>query len=52
LGRLDETLLQTKRSPHPPANIQAIFMRMQRCLSCRAEVVIKQGEKAIIFTYW
>jgi len=44
------TLLSTKAFHRiPPANIQAIFMRMQR-ISCRAgEVVIKQGDEGDFF---
>ena len=44
------TLLQTKAFHRiPPANIQAIFMRMQRA-PCRAgEVVIKQGDEGDYF---
>src|SRR5690606_26744720 len=44
------TLLQTKAFHRiPPANIQAIFMRMQR-FSCRAgDVVIKQGDEGDFF---
>ena len=44
------TLLQTKAFHRiPPANIQAIFMRMQRT-PCRAgEVVIKQGDEGDYF---
>src|SRR5579863_2308877 len=44
------TLLQTKAFHRiPPANIQAIFMRLER-LPCRAgEVVIKQGDEGDFF---
>ena len=44
------TLLQTKAFHRiPPANIQAIFMRMQR-INCRAgDVVIKQGDEGDYF---
>ncbi len=44
------TLLQTKAFHRiPPANIQAIFMRMQR-INCRAgDIVIKQGAEGDYF---
>jgi CRP-like cAMP-binding protein len=44
------TLLQTKAFHRiPPANIQAIFMRMQR-INCRAgDVIIKQGDEGDYF---
>ncbi len=44
------TLLQTKAFHRvPPANIQAIFMRMQR-INCRSgDVVIKQGDEGDYF---
>ncbi|MBK7250310.1 MAG: hypothetical protein IPI06_05355 [Gammaproteobacteria bacterium] len=44
------TLLQTKAFQRiPPANIQAIFLRMQR-VQCRAgEVIIKQGAEGDYF---
>ena len=43
-------LLQTKSFHHiPPANLQALFMRMQH-VACRAgEVVIKQGDEGDYF---
>jgi CRP-like cAMP-binding protein/rhodanese-related sulfurtransferase len=44
------TLLQTKAFHKiPPANIQAIFMRMQRCDFKPGEVVIKQGDEGDFF---
>lgn len=44
------TLLQTKALHRiPPANIQAIFMRMQRVDYKAGEVVIKQGEEGDYF---
>ncbi|HEY4771695.1 MAG TPA: cyclic nucleotide-binding domain-containing protein [Steroidobacteraceae bacterium] len=44
------TLLQTKAFHRiPPANIQAIFMRMQRVPYRAAEVVIKQGDEGDYF---
>jgi CRP-like cAMP-binding protein len=44
------TLLQTKAFHRiPPANIQAIFMRMQRVPFRTAEVVIKQGDEGDYF---
>jgi len=47
------TLLQTKAFHRiPPANIQAIFMRMQRINYRLGDVVIKQGTRAIISTSW
>ncbi len=44
------TLLQTKSFQRiPPANIQAIFLRMQRVPYKAAEVVIKQGDEGDYF---
>jgi CRP-like cAMP-binding protein len=44
------TLLQTKAFHRvPPANIQAIFMRMQRINSRAGDVVIKQGDEGDYF---
>src|SRR6185503_15224664 len=44
------TLLQTKAMHRiPPANIQAIFMRMQRVDYRAGEVVIKQGDEGDYF---
>ena len=44
------TLLQTKAFHRiPPANIQAIFMRMQRVAYKAGEVVIKQGDEGDYF---
>jgi CRP-like cAMP-binding protein len=44
------TLLQTKAFHRvPPANIQAIFMRMQRINSRSGDVVIKQGDEGDYF---
>jgi len=44
------TLLQTKSFHRiPPANIQAIFLRMQRAPYRAGEVVIKQGEEGDYF---
>jgi CRP-like cAMP-binding protein len=44
------TLLQTKAFHRiPPANIQAIFMRMQRVPYRAGEVVIKQGDEGDFF---
>jgi CRP-like cAMP-binding protein len=44
------TLLQTKSFHRiPPANIQAIFLRMQRVPYKAAEVVIKQGDEGDYF---
>jgi len=44
------TLLQTKAFHRiPPANIQAIFMRMQRVPYKAGEVVIKQGDEGDFF---
>ena len=44
------TLLQTKAFHRiPPANLQAIFMRMQRTPYRAGEVVIKQGEEGDFF---
>ena len=44
------TLLQTKAFHRiPPANIQAIFMRMQRVDYKAGEVVIKQGDEGDYF---
>jgi rhodanese-related sulfurtransferase len=44
------TLLQTKAFPRiPPANLQAIFMRMSRTPYRAGEVVIKQGEEGDYF---
>ena len=44
------TLLQTKAFHRiPPANIQAIFMRMQRVPYRAGEVVIKQGDEGDYF---
>src|ERR1700722_20234722 len=43
-------LLQTKPfHPLPPANIQAIFMRLQRMPYRMGEVVIKQGDEGGYF---
>jgi CRP-like cAMP-binding protein len=44
------TLLQTKAFHRiPPANIQAIFMRLERVACKAAEVVIKQGDEGDFF---
>lgn len=44
------TLLQTKAFHRiPPANIQAIFMRMQRAQYRAGEIVIKQGDEGDFF---
>jgi len=44
------TLLQTKAFHRiPPANIQAVFMRLQRVTFKTGEVVIKQGEEGDYF---
>jgi CRP-like cAMP-binding protein len=44
------TLLQTKAFHRiPPANIQAIFMRMQRMDCMAGEVIIKQGDEGDYF---
>ena len=44
------TLLQTKAFHRiPPANIQAIFMRLQRAVYRAGEVVIKQGDEGDYF---
>ncbi len=44
------TLLQTKAFHRiPPANLQAIFMRMQRAPYRAGEVVIKQGDEGDYF---
>jgi len=44
------TLLQTKAFHRiPPANIQAIFMRMQRVEALAGDVIIKQGDEGDYF---
>src|ERR1700744_51850 len=44
------TLLRTKAFPRiPPANIQAIFMRLERVPCKTGEVVIKQGDEGDFF---
>ena len=48
--RLDDALLQTKAFHRiPPANLQAMFMRLQQVNYRAGDVVIKQGDEGDFF---